>query len=162
MAASNALRASGRAIVTRRMSPSRSTRSAPIVAEPRSVDRQFDASESRLPEADPGTHDVESQHAPGHLAAALTPLRDGGAALDEERSGPYCDFLAAGGLDGLLAFGTNGEGVLFSVEERSAGCDSSSRRRGRLQVAAHCGAQTTADTVALAADAAAAGPTPSP
>ena len=94
----------------------------------------------------------------GALAAALTPLCDGGAALDADAFGPYCDFLAAGGLDGLLAFGTNGEGVMFSVEERRRGVrlfiDAS---RGRLQVAAHCGAQTTADTVALAADAADAG-----
>ena len=29
----------------------------------------------------------------GALAAALTPLRDGGAALDEDAFGPYCDFL---------------------------------------------------------------------
>ena len=90
----------------------------------------------------------------GALAAALTPLRDDGAALDDDAFGPYCDFLVAGGLDGLLAFGTNGEGVLFSVEERMRGLrlfiDAS---RERLQVAAHCGAQTTADTVALAADA---------
>jgi len=94
----------------------------------------------------------------GALAAALTPLRDDGAALDDDAFGPYCDFLVAGGLDGLLAFGTNGEGVLFSVEERMRGLrlfiDAS---RERLQVAAHCGAQTTADTVALAADAAEAG-----
>jgi dihydrodipicolinate synthase/N-acetylneuraminate lyase len=94
----------------------------------------------------------------GALAAALTPLRDDGAALDDDAFGPYCDFLVAGGLDGLLAFGTNGEGVLFSVEERMRGLrlfiDAS---RKRLQVAAHCGAQTTADTVELAADAAEAG-----
>ncbi len=94
----------------------------------------------------------------GTLAAALSPLRDGGAALDADAFEPYCDFLAAGGLDGLLAFGTNGEGVLFSVEERKHGVrlfvDAA---QGRLQVAAHCGAQTTADTVALAADAATAG-----
>ncbi len=94
----------------------------------------------------------------GALAAALTPLRDRGAMLDEDAFRPYCDFLVAGGLDGLLAFGTNGEGVLFSVEERKRGVrcfvDGS---HGRLQVAAHCGAQTTTDTVALAADAAEAG-----
>ena len=94
----------------------------------------------------------------GALAAALTPLRDDGARLDEDAFGPYCDFLAAGGVDGLLAFGTNGEAVLFSVEERRRGVrlfvDAAG---GRLQVAAHCGAQTTADTVALAADAAEAG-----
>jgi dihydrodipicolinate synthase/N-acetylneuraminate lyase len=80
---------------------------------------------------------------------------DGGARLDDDAFAPYCDFLVAGGVDGLLAFGTNGEGVLFSVEERTRGVrlfvEASA---GRLQVAAHCGAQTTADTVALAAAAA--------
>src|SRR5262249_20536174 len=94
----------------------------------------------------------------GALAAAMTPLRDGGAALDADAFGPYCDFLVAGGLDGLLAFGTNGEGVLFSVEERRRGVRLFvAAADGRLQVAAHCGAQTPADTVVLAADAAEAG-----
>ena len=94
----------------------------------------------------------------GALAAAVTPLRDGGAALHEDAFGPLVDFLAAAGLDGILAFGTNGEGILLSVDERRRGLrafvDASA---GRLQVAAHCGAQSTADTVALAADAAEAG-----
>ena len=56
----------------------------------------------------------------GALAASVTPLRDGGAALDEDGFGPVADFLAAGGLDGLLALGTNGEGILLSVAERQA------------------------------------------
>jgi len=90
----------------------------------------------------------------GALAAALTPLRDDGARLDADAFGSYCDFLATAGLDGLLAFGTNGEGVLFSVAERREGLRLFvEAAAGRLQVAAHCGAQTTADTVALAADA---------
>jgi dihydrodipicolinate synthase/N-acetylneuraminate lyase len=94
----------------------------------------------------------------GALAAALTPLRDGGRRLDEPVFGPYCDFLADAGLDGLLAFGTNGEAVLISVEERKRGARLFVEASGgRLQVAAHCGAQTTADTVALAADAGEAG-----
>lgn len=94
----------------------------------------------------------------GAVAAALTPLRDGGSALDEEAFGPYCDFLAAGGLDGVLAFGTTGEGILLSVPERTRALRLFVQAAGgRLQVAAHCGAQTTADTVALAADAAEAG-----
>jgi dihydrodipicolinate synthase/N-acetylneuraminate lyase len=94
----------------------------------------------------------------GTLAAALTPLRDGGARLDEDAFDPYCDYLVSGGLDGLLAFGTNGEGVLFSVEERTKGVRLfAEAAAGRLQVAAHCGAQTTADTIALAAAAADAG-----
>ncbi len=96
----------------------------------------------------------------GALAASVTPLRDGGQELDEEAFAPLLDRYAAAGLDGVLAFGTNGEGVLFSVEERKRGLRLFvEAAAGRLDVAAHCGAQTTADTVALAADAAAAGAT---
>ena len=94
----------------------------------------------------------------GALAASVTPLRDGGAALDEDAFGPLVDFLHRGGVDGVLAFGTNGEGILLSVAERKRGLRLFvEAAAGRLQVAAHCGAQTTADTVALAADAAEAG-----
>jgi len=86
----------------------------------------------------------------GALAAAVTPLRDGGAALDEGAFEPYCDFLVAGGLDGLLALGTTGEGILLSVPERTRAVELFVQAAaGRLQVAAQCGAQTTADTVAL-------------
>jgi dihydrodipicolinate synthase/N-acetylneuraminate lyase len=92
----------------------------------------------------------------GALAAAVTPLA--GETIDELAFEPYTDFLVAGGLDGILALGTTGEGLLFSPEERRrvvelyvAAC------AGRLQVAAHCGAQTTRDTVELTAHAAEAG-----
>ena len=54
----------------------------------------------------------------GALAAAVTPLRDGGTRLDEDAFGPVADFLAAGGLDGILALGTTGEGILLTVDER--------------------------------------------
>ncbi|MGI8974379.1 MAG: dihydrodipicolinate synthase family protein [Gaiella sp.] len=91
----------------------------------------------------------------GAIGAASTPLRDGGASLDESAFAPYADFLVAGGLDGILAFGTNGEAVLLSVEERRRGLELWLEAvAGRILVAAHCGAQTTADTVALAAHAA--------
>jgi dihydrodipicolinate synthase/N-acetylneuraminate lyase len=87
----------------------------------------------------------------GTLAAAITPLRDGGAALDTDAFAPYVDFLVNGGLDGMLALGTTGEGILLSTEERkSAGEAFVSAAAGRFQVSVHCGAQTTADTVALA------------
>jgi dihydrodipicolinate synthase/N-acetylneuraminate lyase len=91
----------------------------------------------------------------GALAAALTPLRDNGRALDEAVFEPYAEFLRAGGLDGILALGTTGEGILLTVAER--------RRVTELYVAAgltviaHCGAQSTDGTVALAAHAAEAG-----
>jgi dihydrodipicolinate synthase/N-acetylneuraminate lyase len=89
----------------------------------------------------------------GAIAAALTPLREGGSRLDEEAFGAYCDFLR--GLDGVLSLGTTGEGILLSLPER--------RRvtelflAGGLKVIAHCGAQSTAGTVELAEHAAAAG-----
>ena len=92
----------------------------------------------------------------GALAAAVTPLD--GDRLDESAFGPYVDFLVAGGLDGLLALGTTGEGLLFGVDERMRALELFLEpARGRLQVAAHCGAQTTIDTVALAAHAAESG-----
>jgi dihydrodipicolinate synthase/N-acetylneuraminate lyase len=91
----------------------------------------------------------------GALAAALTPLRDGGEALDEEAIDPYVDFLAAGGVDGLLALGTTGEGFLLPLEQRLRAAQLfAEAARGRLLVAVHCGAQSTWDTVQLAAQAA--------
>jgi dihydrodipicolinate synthase/N-acetylneuraminate lyase len=94
----------------------------------------------------------------GALAAALTPLRDGGSALDEDAFAPYLGFLADGRLDGILALGTTGEGILLSVPERKRAAEVFlASADGRLQVAVHCGAQTSADTVVLAEHAAAAG-----
>src|SRR5919109_3027127 len=94
----------------------------------------------------------------GRLAASVTPLRDGGAALDEDAFAPYVDFLAAGGLDGILALGTTGEGILLSTGERKRAAELFvAAGPGRLDVAVHCGAQTTADTVELARHAAEAG-----
>ncbi len=94
----------------------------------------------------------------GTIAAAVTPLRDGGTTLDEGAFGPYTDFLHGAGLDGVLTLGTNGEGILLSVDERRRVTELFLQASaGRLLVAAHCGAQTTADTVALAEHAAGAG-----
>src|SRR5439155_1330284 len=91
----------------------------------------------------------------GALAAAVTPLRDEGAALDEYAFRPYLDFLAAGGLDGILALGTTGEGILLSAAERRRAAELF--LEGPLPVIVHCGAQTTAETTALAEHAAASG-----
>ena len=94
----------------------------------------------------------------GALAAAVTPLRDAGAALDDEAIAPYTDFLARGGVDGILALGTTGEGILLRVDERRRALELFlAAADGRLLVAAHCGAQSTVDTVALAGHAGEAG-----
>ena len=93
----------------------------------------------------------------GALAAAVTPLRDGGDSLDEEAIGPLVDFLA-GGLDGLLALGTTGEGILLSADERRRAAELFvGVRPDGFAVALHCGAQTTRETVALSEHAASIG-----
>jgi dihydrodipicolinate synthase/N-acetylneuraminate lyase len=89
---------------------------------------------------------------PRTIAAALTPFRAGGAALDLDVLEPYLAFLAAGGIDGVLLLGTTGEGISLSTAERKAAL--AAAVGGPLPVLAHCGAQTTADTVELAAHAA--------
>jgi dihydrodipicolinate synthase/N-acetylneuraminate lyase len=90
----------------------------------------------------------------GALAAAVTPLRDDGARVDEDAIAPLCAFLAGGGLDGVLVLGTTGEGILLSVEERRRVAERFIEAESTLDVAVHCGAQTTSDTVALAEHAA--------
>ena len=87
----------------------------------------------------------------GTLAAAVTPLRDDGNALDEGAFRPYVEYLERGGLDGILALGTTGEGILLSLEERKLAAELFVQAASdSFDVAVHCGAQTTADTVALA------------
>ena len=94
----------------------------------------------------------------GAIAAAVTPLRDGGRQLDEEAFAPLVRHLVEGGVDGLLACGTTGEGVLLSVEERRHVAELFlAARPDGFKVAVHAGAQTTADTTALAAHALEAG-----
>ena len=92
----------------------------------------------------------------GALAAAVTPFD--GDRLDENAFGPYVDYLVRAGLDGLLALGTTGEGLLLGADERERAVELFvAAAAGRFQVAAHCGAQTTADTVRLAVHAAGTG-----
>ncbi|HYU92465.1 MAG TPA: dihydrodipicolinate synthase family protein [Actinomycetota bacterium] len=94
----------------------------------------------------------------GAIAASVTPLADDGTSLDEDAIGSLVEFLAAGGIDGVLACGTTGEGILLSLEERKRAIELFiAARPPGFAVAAHCGAQTTADTVALARHAGAAG-----
>src|SRR5436853_636538 len=59
----------------------------------------------------------------GALAAAVTPLTDRGEEVDEAAFEPYVDFLVAGGLDGILALGTTGEGFLLSLSGRVRAAD---------------------------------------
>ena len=91
----------------------------------------------------------------GALAAALTPLRDAGEALDEDGVAPYVDFLAGG--RGRRAAGARNDRRGLPAAARAAPPAAQlfvEASAGRLQVAVHCGAQSTWDTVELAAHAA--------
>ena len=90
----------------------------------------------------------------GTVAAAVTPLRDSGERLDEDALGPLLEFYAAAGLDGVLVLGTTGEGILLRDKERRRAAELAVADAGALSVIVHCGAQTTAQTSALAAHAA--------
>lgn len=90
----------------------------------------------------------------GAIAAAVTPLVPGGLALEEPAFEPLVRFLADGGVDGVLACGTTGEGILLTTDERRRAVELFLRSRpDGFQVAVHAGAQTTSDTAALAAHA---------
>ncbi len=87
----------------------------------------------------------------GAIAAAVTPLADGGGDVDEGAVGPLTRFLAERNIDGVLACGTTGEGILLSVPERVRVAERFVEARpDGFQIAIHAGAQSTSDTVALA------------
>jgi dihydrodipicolinate synthase/N-acetylneuraminate lyase len=94
----------------------------------------------------------------GAIAAAVTPLREGGREPDLAAVGPLVSFLSNGGVDGALVCGTTGEGVLLTVDERRRVAEAFLEARpDGFRVAVHAGAQTTHDTIALSAHALEAG-----
>jgi 4-hydroxy-tetrahydrodipicolinate synthase len=96
----------------------------------------------------------------GTLAAAFTPLKNGGSELDLDAIAPYVEFLLAGGVDGILALGSAGEGILLDVAERQAVAERYLEViAGRMSLAVHAGAVTTAMTATLAEHAASIGAT---
>ncbi|MFI5285581.1 MAG: dihydrodipicolinate synthase family protein [Candidatus Dormibacteria bacterium] len=91
----------------------------------------------------------------GTLAAAVTPLTGVAGSIDGDGIGAVVDFYARAGLDGILALGTTGEGILFSADERRFAADEFvTSAHHRLAVVVHCGAQTTHETAILAEHAA--------
>ena len=87
------------------------------------------------------------------IVAAVTPLTDDGTAVDTAAIAPYVEFLESHGADGVFACGTTGEGILLSVDERRR-VAAAYRAAVSGTLIVHAGAQTTADTAALASHAA--------
>lgn len=83
------------------------------------------------------------------IPAVITPLSADGSDLDTDAIGPYAAFLESHGADGAFACGTTGEGVLLGLEERRRVVEAFRQAVSGVLVV-HAGAQTTADTVALA------------
>lgn len=90
------------------------------------------------------------------LAAAVTPMAPGGSAVNLDAVAPMAAFLESNGADGVLAGGTTGEGILLDVNERRA-LTRAFREAMNGTLIVHAGAQTTADSVAVAAHAVEAG-----
>lgn len=90
---------------------------------------------------------------PTLLAAAVTPMTAGGSTVDLAAVAPMAAFLESHGADGVLAGGTTGEGILLDVAERRA-LTQAFREAMSGTLIVHAGAQTTADSVAVAAHAA--------
>ncbi|HSK93470.1 MAG TPA: dihydrodipicolinate synthase family protein [Candidatus Angelobacter sp.] len=86
------------------------------------------------------------------IVAAVTPLTADGSDLDLDAIPAYVDFLESHGADGVFACGTTGEGILLSLDERRD-VAAAYRKAVSGDLIVHAGAQTTADTCALAAHA---------
>lgn len=87
----------------------------------------------------------------GTLAASITPLHEAGSELDVEAIPSVVEFLSAAGVDGVLALGTTGEGILLSMAERQRAAAAFIAAAGHdIDVAVHVGALTTDESVRLA------------
>ena len=88
---------------------------------------------------------------PGSIfAAMLTPL-DSNEQINLDAIPPLIQYILSKGVDGLYVGGSSGEGMLQSLQERSAVLQAVARYAlDKCTLIAHVGATSTADAVALA------------
>ncbi len=95
---------------------------------------------------------------PRLLAASLTPLHPGGGSVDLSAIDGIARFVLDHGADGVFALGTTGEGVNLADDERIGAAEAFRHAvPPAAELIVHCGAQTTASSVRLAAHARAIG-----
>jgi dihydrodipicolinate synthase/N-acetylneuraminate lyase len=92
----------------------------------------------------------------GTMTAIVTPF-DKSRALDLAPLDDYLAFQKAGGIDGLVVCGTNGEGTSLSAAERKRYLEAVIERRGDFTIIAGTGANNLPDTIELTRHAGAAG-----
>ena len=85
----------------------------------------------------------------GLISAMLTPFTSDVGPVDYEWLPAYLRFLAAGGLHGVLALGTTGEGPSMSLAERERVLELVLSSRGELAVIAGTGCAALTETIAL-------------
>lgn len=85
----------------------------------------------------------------GVISAMLTPFTSDVGPVDYEWLPGYMRFLESGGLHGVLALGTTGEGPSMSIAERERVLDIVLEHRGGLAVIAGTGCAALTDTIAL-------------
>ncbi|WP_129675489.1 dihydrodipicolinate synthase family protein [Candidatus Chloroploca sp. Khr17] len=85
----------------------------------------------------------------GIISAMLTPFISEVGPVDYEWLPGYMRFLETGGLHGVLALGTTGEGPSMSVAERERVLDLILEHRGALAVIAGTGCAALTETIAL-------------
>jgi 4-hydroxy-tetrahydrodipicolinate synthase len=92
----------------------------------------------------------------GTMTAIITPFDKDGR-LDLGPLDSYLAFQKAGGIQGLVVCGTNGEGTSLSVEERKRYLEAVVERRGDFAIVAGTGANNLPDTIELTQHAATCG-----
>lgn len=85
----------------------------------------------------------------GVISAMLTPFTSDVGPVDYEWLPGYLRFLEHGGLHGVLALGTTGEGPSMSIAERERTLEMILQHRGNMAVIAGTGCAALTETIAL-------------
>ena len=86
----------------------------------------------------------------GAFAAMITPYDDDNEAISKERLENFCKFLISKGIHGLFAFGTTGEWLYISDDQRKFGAETITKYvNKRVPVIIHTGTTTIERTIEL-------------
>lgn len=86
------------------------------------------------------------------MAAAYTPMKNGGLELDLDRIPAYAEYLVKRNISQVMPAGTNGESLSLSVAERKALAEawSNAGLKNNLRIYMHIGSESLVDSIELA------------